>query len=166
MRCAWGSYLSWLRGRSVGMFGPGSGGPRVGQPDCPTLRSSSGRSIRRPSPQPYSLEGIVLANRRERHIASRAPREALLLPSGRLRFQLLGTPGRKAQVAAPHPGGRRPPELRLPLARPCPPAARGSAQKLKPRRGGCFRRPTISVSLRAKGSCPHSVWSRRASRRQ
>lgn len=56
-------------------------------------------------------------------------------PSG---FQLLGTWGRRARVAAPWSGGRRPPELRFPLSLSClcPTAARGSAQKLKPRSDG------------------------------
>lgn len=68
---------------------------------------------------------------------------------GRSRFQLLGTSGLMARVAAPRPGGRRPPELRLSLhpARPYPPAARGSAQKLKPQSDGGFPRPIISSSL-------------------
>lgn len=56
-------------------------------------------------------------------------------PSG---FQLLGTWGRRARVVAPWSGGRRSPELRLFLSLSCfyPTAARGSAQKLKPRSDG------------------------------
>ena len=56
-------------------------------------------------------------------------------PSG---FQLLGTWGRRARVVAPWSGGRRPPELRFPLSLSClyATAARGSAQKLKPRSDG------------------------------
>ena len=56
-------------------------------------------------------------------------------PSG---FQLLGTWGRRARVVAPWSGGHRPPELRLSLSLSCfyPTAARGSAQKLKPRLDG------------------------------
>lgn len=56
-------------------------------------------------------------------------------PSG---FQLLGTWGRKARVVAPRSGSHRPPELRLSLSLSCfyPTAARGSAQKLKPRSDG------------------------------
>ena len=81
------------------------------------------------------------------------PRETLFLSLGRSRFQLLGTSERRARVSTPHPGGHRPPELRLslPLAFLYPPAASGSAQKLKPRRGGRLRRPIISISL-ARGS--------------
>ena len=56
-------------------------------------------------------------------------------PSG---FQLLGTWGRRARVVAPWSGSHRPPELRLSLSLSClyPTAARGSAQKLKPRSDG------------------------------
>ena len=89
------------------------------------------------------------------------PRETLFLSLGRSRFQLLGTSERRARVAAPWPGGHRPPELRLSLPLAClyPPAASGSAQKLKPRRDGCLRHPIISISLAhrspppARGSC-------------
>ena len=81
------------------------------------------------------------------------PRETLFLSLGRSRFQFLGTSERRARVSTPHPGGRRPPELRLSLllAFLYPPAASGSAQKLKPRRGGRLRHPIISISL-ARGS--------------
>ncbi len=76
-------------------------------------------------------------------------RETLTLSLGRSGLQLLGTSGRRARVSTPRPGGRRPPELRLslPLAFLYPPAASGSAQKLKPRRDGCLRHPIISISL-------------------
>ena len=81
------------------------------------------------------------------------PRETLILSLGRSGLQLLGTSGRRARVAAPHPGGHRPPELRLslPLAFLYPPDASGSAQKLKPRQDEWLRRPIISISL-ARGS--------------
>ena len=84
------------------------------------------------------------------------PRETLILSLGRLGLQLLGTSGRRARVATPHPGRRRPPELRLllPLARLYPPAASGSAQKLKLRRDGYLRRPIISISLARNSSPP------------
>ena len=84
------------------------------------------------------------------------PRETLFLSLGRSRFQLLGTSERRARVSTPHPGGRRPPELRLslPLAFLYPPAASGSAQKLKPRRGGRLRHPIISISLARNSSPP------------
>ena len=77
------------------------------------------------------------------------PGETLNLSLGQSGLQLLGTSGRRARVVAPHPGGRRPPELRLslPLACPYPPDTSGSAQKLKPRRDGCLRHPIISISL-------------------
>ena len=81
------------------------------------------------------------------------PRETLILSLGQSGLQLLGTSGRRARVAAPHPGGHRAPELRLslPLARLYPPDTSGSAPKLKPRQDGCLRRPIISISL-ARGS--------------
>ena len=84
------------------------------------------------------------------------PRETLFLSLGRSRFQLLGTSERRARVSTPHPGRRRPPELRLSLPLAClyPPAASGSAQKLKPRRGGCLRCPIISISLARNSSPP------------
>ena len=94
------------------------------------------------------------------------PRETLFLSLGRSRFQLLGTSERRARVSTPHPGGRRPPELRLslPLAFLYPPAASGSAQKLKPRRDGCLRHTIISISL-AHRSPPPARGSSRPARR-
>ena len=65
----------------------------------------------------------------------------------------MGTLEQRSRVATPPPGERRPPELRLflTLFRPYPPAASGSAQKLKSRSGGWLRRQkvrqTASVSL-------------------
>ena len=94
------------------------------------------------------------------------PRETLFLSLGRSGLQLLGTSERRARVAAPWPGGHRPPELRLslPLAFLYPPAASGSAQKLKPRRGGRLRHPIISISLAHRSPPPARGSSRPACR--
>ena len=94
------------------------------------------------------------------------PRETLFLSLGRSRFQFLGTSERRARVSTPHPGGRRPPELRLSLPLAClyPPAASGSAQKLKPRRDGCLRHPIISISLAHRSPPPARGSSRPAYR--
>ena len=94
------------------------------------------------------------------------PRETLFLSLGRPGLQLLDTSERRVRVAAPLPGGRQPPELRpsLPLAFLYPPAASGSAQKLKPRRDGCLRHPIISISLAHRSPPPARGSSRPACR--
>ena len=58
-------------------------------------------------------------------------------------FGAEGSGSRAAAGRAPAPPGLR---LLLPLARPYPSAARGGAQKLKPRRDGRLQSPIISIS--------------------
>lgn len=128
------------RGRSMPLwlgFGPPSRvgarvNPQVGAQLIPIFRRDCAASSQ-------SREaGFVFARRWRRVFLSgsadyRAPEAPG--PSG---FQLLGTWGRRARVVAPWSGSHRPPELRFPLSLSClyATAARGSAQKLKPRSDG------------------------------
>lgn len=128
------------RGRSMPLwlgFGPPSrvgarANPQVGAQVIPIFRrdcaaSSQSRKVR-----------LAFARRWRRMFLSGSADYRAPETSGPSGFQLLGTWGRRARVVAPWSGGRRPPELRLSLSLSCfyPTAARGSAQKLKPRSDG------------------------------
>lgn len=128
------------RGRSMPLwlgFGPPSrvgkrADPQVGAQLIPIFRrecaaSSQSRKVR-----------LAFARRWRRVLLSGSADYRAPETSGPSGFQLLGTWGRRARVVAPWSGSHRPPEPRLSLSLSClyATAARGSAQKLKPRSDG------------------------------